>query len=66
MSYVLDTFWFYPPYSNKRNIGIVKVRDGYEIKSYIGLADGFDEQEDIKMILERGCRFYPEVFGGNW
>lgn len=51
---------------DNKQVGIVKVDTGYEIKFYIGLGNGLDEQEDIKMILERGCRFYPEVFGGNY
>lgn len=66
MNKVLNSVWYSPWNLDDIQIGIVKVDTGYEIKSYIGLADGFDEQEDIKLILERGCRFYPEIFGGNW
>lgn len=50
---------------DNKHIGIVKVDTGYEIKFYIGLAEGHSEEEDIRMVLERGCRFYPEVFGGS-
>lgn len=63
---VLDAFWYSPWNLDNKQVGIVKVDTGYEIKFYIGLGNGLDEQEDIKMILERGCRFYPEVFGGNY
>lgn len=66
MNKVLNAVWYSPWNLESKQIGIVKVDTGYEIKSYIGLADGLDEQEDIKTILERGCRFYPEIFGGNW
>ena len=66
MKKVLNAVWYSAWNIRNEQIGIVKVDTGYEIKSHIGLANGLDEQEDIKMILERGDRFYPEIFGGNW
>lgn len=65
MFQVLDTFWYYPAFSGRTNIGIVKVRDGYETKFFIGAVSGIDEKKDIEDILVRGSRFYPEELGGN-
>lgn len=49
---ILNIEWF-------NNVGIITIDDGFEIKTYIGLCDGIDEQEDIQSILAYGKKIYP-------
>lgn len=47
----LDVRWF-------NDIGIVRVEDEYEgIKYFIKYSVGYDEEEDIKHIMDWGSRF---------
>lgn len=66
---IIDVCWWcvrnfnevYGKISPNTCIGVVKINNGYEEKSYIGLGKGLDEEEDIKLILECGVPFYGEV-----
>ena len=49
---ILNIEWF-------NNVGIITIDDGFEIKTYIGLCDGIDEQEDIQSILAYGRKNIP-------
>lgn len=49
--------WYTPPNSYNFCIGIVTIDDGFQVKSYIGIAQGIDEEEDLKYIVEHGAPF---------
>ena len=51
---ILDVRWF-------NNVGIVTVFNGIEVRTYVKKIEGFDEEYDIKDIIEWGCRIYPET-----
>lgn len=55
---VLDVMWF----SGPSCIGVVKVRSYDEIKFYIGVAPGTDEDYDKQYIADYGSRF-PNTAG---
>lgn len=38
-------------------VGVVRVDNGYEIKYYIGVGKGYDEQDDIAFIASFGSTF---------
>lgn len=38
-------------------IGILVMNNGFEDKAYIGKGQGFDEEADIRHILQRGAKF---------
>lgn len=53
---IIDSLWFTGEFGK---IGIVVVKNnGKDIKAYIGLAKGRDEQADERMIAEYGTPFY--------
>lgn len=62
MPRVVNAIWYSPFTASLDNIGIIEIEDHGETKFYIGTGEGFDEEKDIQLILEFGCRFYPEVF----
>ena len=49
--------WYTPPNPYNFCIGIVTIDDGFQVKSYIGIAQGIDEEEDLKYIVEHGTPF---------
>lgn len=61
-SKVLGANWYNTLSKTGFIIGIVKVEDYGEIKYYIGLGEGQDEETDINMVLEKGTRFFPAAF----
>ncbi len=54
----IDCLWF-SQLPNTKIIGLIKCEDikTKEIKKYIGVGDGFDEIEDIKLIMKFGTPF---------
>lgn len=66
---VVDVCWWcvrnfhgvYGKISQNTCIGVVKINNGHEEKAYIGLGNGLNEEEDIKLILECGVPFYGDV-----
>lgn len=58
----LSTIWYNTLSKTGFIIGIVKIEDCGEIKYYIGLGEGKDEDADIDMVLEKGTRFFPAAF----
>lgn len=62
---VLSAVWYNLWSKAGKIIGIVKVEDFGEVKYYIGLGKGDDEDQDIKLVLSNGSRFYPEIFRGG-
>lgn len=60
MSKILNTYW----YSTLAGlIGIVECEDAItkEIKYYIGIAYGANEEADARYIQKNGSRIYPEI-----
>ena len=56
---VLNVHWI----SGRSTIGIIQAKNGIgETHVYIGTGDGFDEDADIKQILEWGSKLKLEVF----
>lgn len=47
--------WF----NGRSCVGIVRVNNGYEVKYYIGVAKGYDEDEDVQFITAFGTTFPP-------
>lgn len=57
---VVESVWY-----NK--IGIVTVVDDFgNQKMYIGLGDGFNQEDDEQQIAAYGTSFYPEIFQKNY
>ena len=53
---VIESVWY-----NK--IGIVTVVDDFgNQKMYIGLGDGFNQEDDEQLIASYGTPFYPQIF----
>ena len=50
---ILNVQWF-------NNVGIVTIHNGFEVKTYIKVVKGFNEQEDIQEIISLGFKVYPE------
>lgn len=48
-----DVRWF----NGRACVGVVRVDTGYEIKYYIGVGKGYDEQDDIMFIASFGSTF---------
>lgn len=51
---ILNVRWF-------NNVGIVTIFNGRETRTYVKKIEGFDEEYDIKDIIDWGCRIYPET-----
>lgn len=59
---VLGAVWYSLWSETEKIIGIVKVDDFGDVKYYIGFGKGYDEDQDIYMVLYNGSRFYPDIF----
>lgn len=59
---VLGAVWYSLWSETEKIIGIVKVDDFGDVKYYIGFGKGYDEDQDIYMVLYNGSRFYPNIF----
>ena len=56
---ILDVCWF----SSNNTIGIVATKNEMgEIKFYVGLGNGFDEEVDCQHIANYGGKIYPQIF----
>lgn len=60
MSKILDSYWHSSPAGL---IGIVECKDEItkEIKYYIGIGYGVNEEADARYIQRNGTRIYPEI-----
>ncbi len=56
---ILDTIWFTP--MSGHTLGIVMGEDEVtkERKAYIGVAEGYDEHTDTRIIADTGVKIYP-------
>lgn len=51
---VLNVKWF-------NDVGIVTIFNGREVRTYVKKVEGKNEQDDIRDIIDWGCRIYPET-----
>lgn len=63
MKKILEVHWFTPGKA-QGIIGIVLVREDGELKAYIGIAEGVDEELDKVNIAEWGSHFPMEATKG--
>lgn len=54
---IIDVTWF----TGEQSMGIVVIRNAVgQIKAYIGVGDGQDEEQDTKKIAESGVRIHKD------
>lgn len=50
---IYDVRWF----NGRLCVGIVRVNNGHDVKYYIGVAKGYDEDDDVRFIAAFGAMF---------
>jgi hypothetical protein len=54
---IIEIFWF----TGEQNMGIVVIRNAVgQLKAYMGVVDGQDEELDTKKIVESGVRIHKD------